>query len=370
MTKSSWRKASALKSVHSPLPADGLVGADTLLPHRGQAVSLWLDHLASTTVTVSIVICTRNRPDHLRECLEHVSALTPPADEVIVVDNSGGDEETEYLARVFGARYVLERTPGLSRARNRGLAESHCDIVAYLDDDCIPDSRWLDHLLRPFADERVAAVAGDIIRFTDKNARLQEAYREFEQMRYLNQETPCWFEIASFGGVGSGGNMAFRKRSCTGSALFDERLGRGAPFRIAEENCAFASLLADGYSTVRTPAARVYHPAKPRDLEQEATSTIAYWLLLFTKFPANRPDLLFFLLRRAMRRRLAWRLNTQNVAGIVSSGWRVKLKAIVYGVALFFRARRFHAERESNVQIPTLSIISRRRTQSRSVAIP
>lgn len=102
-----------------------------------------------TGPTVTIVVCTRNRPEALRCCLEAIARLTPPADEVLVVDNSQGDAETERVARELAARYVVERRAGLSRARNRGLAESRTEIVAFVDDDAIPSEDWLGKILTP-----------------------------------------------------------------------------------------------------------------------------------------------------------------------------------------------------------------------------
>ncbi len=95
-------------------------------------------------LTAAVVICTRNRPIALRKCLEAVARLTRTPDEVVVVDNSSGDKETESAAREYSARYTLEPIEGLSRARNRGLIEGNSDIVAYLDDDAMPDERWLE----------------------------------------------------------------------------------------------------------------------------------------------------------------------------------------------------------------------------------
>jgi glycosyltransferase involved in cell wall biosynthesis len=341
MTGNSGRSASAIRSVDPAAQASGRKDVNSGSATRPYRPFLWPRHDADIRLTLSIVICTRYRPEPLRECLEHISRLTLPADEVIVVDNSSGDEETKQLAEMFGARYVLETTLGLSRARNTGLAESRCDLVAYLDDDCIPDAHWLEYLRRPFYDEQVASVTGEIIRFTGEMGQSTEVESALGEMRYVSRNTPRWFEIASFGGVGSGGNMAFRKRACSSPALFDERLGRGAPLRIAEENCAFASLLANGHSIVRFPMARVYHPEKSKDVEEEATSTIAYWLLLFTSFAENRVDLLHFLLRRILRRRLTWRLEDPQPSVIMSSGWALKLRAVFAGVALFFRARKY-----------------------------
>jgi glycosyltransferase involved in cell wall biosynthesis len=116
-----------------------------------------------TDLTATVIICTRNRVALLRKCLEALTVLEPPADEILVVDNSAGDRDTELVAREFAVRYIVEPTPGLSRARNRGFAESHTDIVAYLDDDAVPDKSWLRFILDPFRDARVAVVSGDTL---------------------------------------------------------------------------------------------------------------------------------------------------------------------------------------------------------------
>lgn len=179
-------------------------------------------------LTASVVVCTRNRPGSLRNCLQGIAGLEHPPDEVIVVDNTSGDHETEACAKDFGAIYMVEPNQGLSRARNRGLAESHFEIVAYLDDDATPDVHWLGTIIQPFKDPQVTTVTGRII--TPESKVRANALQE---PRSLSNKDPEWFGIATFGGLGLGSNMAFRREACIGKKLFDERLGRGAPFEIA-----------------------------------------------------------------------------------------------------------------------------------------
>lgn len=289
-----------------------------------------------THPTVTVVICTRNRPGDLRKCLQAVAQLDPGADEVLVVDNTAGERETERVAQEFGVRYTVEKTPGLSRARNRGMAESSSEIVAYLDDDAAPEAHWLEFLLEPFADQAIAVVTGRI--FTPQSL---PADRDQEAPRFLSNKDPRWFETVAFGGLGLGSNMALRKAACGGRDIFDERLGRGAPFQIAEEFYAFATLLSRGYSAVYIPGAIVFHPPLTRgSIEQEARNSITYCLLLFSEFPGHRLDLLRFLFRRLMRRRLTWPRDPQDPGEIVTSGWRVLLKAGLSAVLIFFRTRK------------------------------
>ena len=62
-------------------------------------------------VTVSIVICTRNRPTLLRKCLEGITQLERTPDEVIVVDNTSGDEETKRCSPgICGSLYDLSQS--------------------------------------------------------------------------------------------------------------------------------------------------------------------------------------------------------------------------------------------------------------------
>jgi glycosyltransferase involved in cell wall biosynthesis len=262
--------------------------------------------------------------------------LNPAPDEVLVVDNSPGDINTELIAREHGARYTVEPAQGLSRARNRGLAESTSEIVAYIDDDSEPDPQWLGILRDPFKDEKVAATTGRVI-----TPESQKRFIEDQRPRLLSNQDQHWFEIATFGGLGMGGNMALRRSACTGWKVFDERLGRGAPIHIGEETCAFAHLLSRGYRAMNLPEAVVYHPPMERDsIEHEARNSISYWLLLFSEFPEHRMDLLRFLAHRLRRRHLSWHREPQEPGEIITSGWRVHLKAGISGLLLFLRTSK------------------------------
>jgi len=289
----------------------------------------------SPVLAISLVICTRYRPAELRECLQAVSRLTPQPDEVIIIDNTSGDAETENAAVQFKARYCVEPTPGLSRARNRGLREAHSSIVAFIDDDALPCGDWISRIRAPFADERVASVTGDTL----PDASLVSAVLNAPQ-RTLSNANPLWFEIANFGGLGFGTNMSFRKKYCTDAEFFDPRLGRGAPIWIAEESHAFTRLLARGHLAVHVPAAVVFHPDKKRVVEKEATASFAYWLLLLCEFPSHRRDLVRFLGRRLLRRPLTWPRDPGGPGEFINSGLGVKLRSMFAGLRLYLRARR------------------------------
>ena len=287
-------------------------------------------------VTATVVICTRNRPTLLRKCLEAVAHLTRVPDELIVVDNTSGDKATESLSLEFAARYIVEPIQGLSRARNRALIEGKSDLVAYLDDDAVPDEQWLELLLEPFADPCVGATTGDTV-LPESCAIVSNS----EPTWLLCNKDPQWFEIAAFGGLGIGTNMAVRKAACKGWIVFDQRLGRGALFEGMEEHHAFVRLLSLGYSAAHVPAAIVYHRSQRRgDIRLEARNQIGYSMLLFSEYPVHRTELLRFLFRRLRHKPLTWPRNSPDPGEIISSGWRVLVSAGFSAVPLFLRNRK------------------------------
>lgn len=95
---------------------------------------------------MSVVVCCYNGALKLPACLQALVTQTLGDVEIIVVDD-GSTDETSTVATRFGVRVVKHSTnAGLSAARNTGIASSTGDIVAFTDDDCVPDPRWLELL--------------------------------------------------------------------------------------------------------------------------------------------------------------------------------------------------------------------------------
>ena len=224
---------------------------------------------APRPLTCSVVIPTTLRPAALDQCLAAVAAQDYPSYDVIVVDNSAGDAETERIAKHWKARYVAEPRQGLSRARNRGALVSSADVIAYLDDDAVPEKGWLTALAAEFADELVMGVGGKTVPLRVET----ESERLFAQIRggaynrpaslVVDRDTPYWFEICGFGGIGAGCNMAVRRAAFESWPGFHERTGRGTPVYGGDEQYAFFSLVSRGHRVSYTPEAVVRHPFPP-----------------------------------------------------------------------------------------------------------
>ena len=98
---------------------------------------------------VSVVIVTRDRPALLEGALASLNEQTWTQHETIVVDHAGCPQ-TRALAQEQGARYVAAPGATLAAARQTGVAAGRGEIVAFTDDDCLADPRWLEALVRAF----------------------------------------------------------------------------------------------------------------------------------------------------------------------------------------------------------------------------
>lgn len=112
--------------------------------------------------TCAVVVCTYSldRLDDLDACLDSLERQDRTPDEVLVIV----DHNPALADRI---RSSVATTPnagdlGLSHARNTAIAATTAEVIAFLDDDAVAEPGWLDALLEPFADPRVAAVGGRI----------------------------------------------------------------------------------------------------------------------------------------------------------------------------------------------------------------
>jgi cellulose synthase/poly-beta-1,6-N-acetylglucosamine synthase-like glycosyltransferase len=238
--------------------------------------------------TCSVVVCTRSRPGALLRCLQALEQLAYPSFDVVVVDNAPSDNQAFEVARRAGVEYVAEPVPGLSRARNTGARACSSEVIAFIDDDAVPDPTWLAHLAARFDDPEVAAATGRTLPVAEAGDMMLSDISDLgPSVIRLDRRHPRWFEMASFGGIGNGNNMAFRRCVFDEWRGFDERLGRGALLSSCEEHRAFAQLIERGYAVVYTPDARVRHPVpatlakRQRQYVQSHADLAAYAVFLF-----------------------------------------------------------------------------------------
>jgi O-antigen biosynthesis protein len=290
-----------------------------------------------TLPSCSVIVCTRNRAEQLNQCLQGIRGLCYPNVDVIVVDNASDDGAAKPIADAWSARYIREPVIGLSRSRNRGARYSQAEIVAFIDDDAVPNTDWLCNLIEEFSDPNVMAVTGLISPTNPSSAGIDQYFHARQQRREFDSSTNDWFALANFGGIGDGANMAFRRKVFDSWDGFNERLGLGTAVCGSEEHNAYFELIKRGHRVVFTPRSVVQHPfpetsddARKRSFRY-AEAGCAYMARLFLEEPAYRRQLLSFV-RKALTRRICRRRNP------LLTCWQ-DLRAFVGGVRLYWHYR-------------------------------
>ena len=298
----------------------------------------------------SIIICTRDRPTMLEPCLAGVVEQDYPTFDIVVVDSAGTNSATQGIALKFGAMYVYEAQPGLSRARNRGVNVSRSDIVVFIDDDAIPSPGWLRALASEFDDPQVMAVTGRILSRTASTDQILRSVSEASVHSrsctriVVDRTTPHWFALSNFGPLGDGANMAFRRTVFNTWPGFDVRLGRGALIEGGEEHYAFFSLIARRSRIVYTPAAVVEHPIPNsreelrRCQQRDISAAAAYIVLLLVEHPEHWPATISHIVRWIF----GARSNQQTAARMETrllSPWAV-IRSSFLGLLIYLKSRR------------------------------
>ena len=211
--------------------------------------------------TVSVIVCTRDRPADLRACLDSLVRLRTPPHEILVVDNCPSDDRAREVCAESPARYLREDRPGASRARNRGIVEATGEVIAFLDDDCVVDPGWLDELGETLADPLVMALTGYLGPLElDKRAQYLFEVRRLPALPRAPSVRRRPRLTGQAGGVaGASANSMFRRRVFEELGLFAEDLSPATPTRAAEDKYLFYRIVEAGYRIVFDPARIVWH---------------------------------------------------------------------------------------------------------------
>lgn len=213
---------------------------------------------------VSVIICTRDRPQLLERCLRSLKELDYYDYEIIVVDNCSKDPEVKAIAEKYEAVYCREDRPGLDNARNAGIKAAVFDIVAFIDDDATAGRGWLRGIARGFTDQEIMAVTGLVVpQSLETIAQIQferyggmgKGFQPFTISRICQNQKELFFSS----GWGVGANMAFRKKIFSLIGDFNPALDVGTPASGGGDIEFFFRVVHQGYRLRYEPSAMVRH---------------------------------------------------------------------------------------------------------------
>jgi GT2 family glycosyltransferase len=202
-------------------------------------------------------------------------------------------------------RYVLEPRAGHSRGKNAGWRAASADIVAFIDDDEVPDEYWLAEFVRGFsARPEVGCVTG-MVAPGELRTESQQWFEELTglaKVRGFNQEiyepghpqSPLWPNPP----FGVGGNVAFRRDVLADIGGYDVALGLGTPTMGSDDNLIFARTLLAQHTLVYQPTALIFHyhrdtfDALRTQLHGYSVGTVATYAALISSEPKLILDML------------------------------------------------------------------------------
>jgi glycosyltransferase involved in cell wall biosynthesis len=182
-------------------------------------------------IKLSVIICTYNRANSLADtllCLTKQSYETVNW-ELIVVDNNSNDNTkeiiSEYSKKLPNLTYKFEPQQGLSFARNSGINSAHGSIIAFTDDDVLPEDDWLIQIQNNMEKYNCDACGGYIAPKWEAPPPpwLTEIFYGFLAIK-TDTNGPRQLSISDE--LPFGANMAFRKSMFSEHGLFDTQKGR------------------------------------------------------------------------------------------------------------------------------------------------
>jgi glycosyltransferase involved in cell wall biosynthesis len=206
---------------------------------------------------VSVLVCTRNRPDSLLRTIRSILADGAPDFELIVMDQSEGQESQDALselARDPRLRYTRTSARGKGASLNEGLRLARGAVVACTDDDCVAPSGWPRAMAAAMAAHPRAAIV-----FCNVMPEPHDPSIGYVPTYQRTTERV----VSSIGeakrGLGLGAGMALRRDAVLAFGGFDETFGPGARFRSGDDWDISLRALLRGWQVYDTPTVSVLH---------------------------------------------------------------------------------------------------------------
>ncbi len=245
----------------------------------------------------SVVICTDGRRSFLNATLRGLAAQDYQAFELCVVCGPTPDGTHAFVEALAG-KVKTAHCPvrNLSRARNIGITLAAGEIVAFLDDDAVPEPEWLSDLNAAYGGADVVAAGGVV--YDVSGVAFQARFVTVDRLGYAN---PHWvgpaprlnFPFSPEFPHLLGANCSFRRETLIELGGFDEEY----EFFLDETDLA-ARVNDSGGLIAQSPRAAVHHKFAPSAL-RDAARVVRHW----APFIKNR---VYYGFRNGMRHRSPW----------------------------------------------------------------
>lgn len=206
---------------------------------------------------VSVLVCTRNRPESLLRTVRSILADPSSDFELIVMDQSERLESQQILApfaRDPRLRYTRTYARGKGASLNEGLRLAHGSVVTCTDDDCEAPPGWP----RAMADAMEAHPKAAIV-FCNVLPEPHDPALGYVPAYERTTERLLSSVGDAKRGLGLGAGMALRREAVLSFGGFDETLGPGARFRSGDDWDISLRALLHGWQIYETPAISVLH---------------------------------------------------------------------------------------------------------------
>ncbi|HEX6273618.1 MAG TPA: glycosyltransferase family A protein [Polyangiaceae bacterium] len=232
--------------------------------------------MSQEPLKISVVICTRDRPDTVGQALESVAECDFPSFDVHVMDQSTTNatrEIVESLAQRFQAKVRLNyhhlEKAGLSRAYNAGARASGGALIAYTDDDVVVPRDWLSRIERAFdADANLGLLFGQVL-VPDS---LKDVARDGVVVpTFIIEKRERFAKGEGFRVCAMGANMAIRRSLLDRVVGFDEALGGGGPLRSSQDFDFAYRTYVSGMAVLLEPDVKVDHYGTRTEAQWPAT---------------------------------------------------------------------------------------------------
>jgi GT2 family glycosyltransferase len=202
----------------------------------------------------SVIIASHGRPGHLRRCLTALRYQSHPRFEVVVVADRAGLEAIADHPVAESVKRLPFDDEHLARARNVGIAAASGDVLAFLDDDAVPEPTWLERLCRALDRDEAAAAVGAV---RGRNGFSLQSRTPWVDRRGVTVDPGDPNAVPATGGAVPklvGTNMAVRAGILRTFGGFDEA------FRFYLEDADLSLRLAGaGHRITFAPEAEVHH---------------------------------------------------------------------------------------------------------------